>query len=144
MWTTWSREAGGSTPTDTSASPPAPASEYPSTRKRSRSTARGPPSRTRSREHADHTPAEGPGGPPHPADGPRDQAANRRKGSRGGRPVAHDSTLYQDRDTVERCIDQIKEWRGPATRFVRTPDSYLAGLHLRGAMLWIRSLPATP
>ncbi|MDH6228965.1 transposase [Streptomyces sp. MJP52] len=74
-----------------------------------------------------------------------DQAANRKKkGSKGGRPVGHDGTLYKDRNTVERCINKIKEWRGLATRYDKTPDSYLAGLHLRGAMLWIRSLPATP
>ncbi|MDH6108105.1 transposase [Kitasatospora sp. MAP12-44] len=74
-----------------------------------------------------------------------DQAANRRKkGSRGGRPVTHDADLYKDRNTVERCINKIKEWRGLATRYDKTPDSYLAGLHLRGAVIWLRSLrPAT-
>lgn len=70
-----------------------------------------------------------------------DQAANRKKrGSRGGRPVSHDPDLYQQRNTVERCINKIKEWRGLAFRFDKTPESYLAGLHLRGAILWIRSL----
>ncbi|MFH9355703.1 transposase, partial [Kitasatospora sp. NPDC017646] len=70
-----------------------------------------------------------------------DQAANRRKkGSRGGRPVTHDADLYKDRNTVERCINKIKEWRGLATRYDKTPDSYLAGLHLRGAVIWLRSL----
>ncbi|TKK88829.1 hypothetical protein FDA94_12160 [Herbidospora galbida] len=42
---------------------------------------------------------------------------------------------------AERCINQIKAWRGPAFRFDKTPAGYLAGLHLRGAILWIRSLP---
>uniref|UniRef100_UPI000A4D5162 IS5 family transposase n=1 Tax=Microtetraspora malaysiensis TaxID=161358 RepID=UPI000A4D5162 len=70
-----------------------------------------------------------------------DQAANRKKrGSRGGRPVSHDADLYKERNTVERCINRIKEWRGLAFRFDKTPESYLAGLHLRGAILWIRSL----
>lgn len=70
-----------------------------------------------------------------------DQAANRKKrGSRGGRPVSHDLDLYRQRNTVERCINRIKEWRGLAFRFDKTPESYLAGLHLRGAVLWIRSL----
>jgi len=70
-----------------------------------------------------------------------DQAANRRKkGSRGGRPVTHDTVLYRERNTVERCINKIKEWRGLATRYDKTPESYLAGLQLRGAVLWIRSL----
>lgn len=64
-----------------------------------------------------------------------DQAANRKKkGSRGGRPLTHDTELYRDRNTVERCIDKIKEWRGLATRYDKTPTSYLAGLHLRGAI----------
>ncbi len=70
-----------------------------------------------------------------------DQAANRKKrGSGGGRPVTHDPDLYKQRNTAERCINRIKQWRGLAFRFDKTPDSYLAGLHLRGAVLWIRSL----
>lgn len=70
-----------------------------------------------------------------------DQAANRKKkGRRGGRPLAHDAELYRDRNTVERRINKIKEWRGPATRYDKTPVSFLAGLHLRGAVIWLRSL----
>jgi transposase len=73
-----------------------------------------------------------------------DQAAHRKKkGSKGGRPVSHDADLYRDRNSVERCINKIKEWRGLATRYDKTPDSYLAGLHLRGAVLWLRSLRPT-
>jgi transposase len=74
-----------------------------------------------------------------------DQAANRaKKGSRGGRPVTHDTALYKERNTVERAINKIKDWRGLATRYDKTPESYLAGLHLRGAVLWLRSLQPTP
>jgi transposase len=70
-----------------------------------------------------------------------DQAANRKKrGSRGVRPVSHDPDLCKQRNTAERCINRIKQWRGPAFRFDKTPETYLAGLHLRGAILWIRSL----
>jgi transposase len=74
-----------------------------------------------------------------------DQAANRKKkGPRGGRPVSHDAELYKERNTVERCINKIKDWRGLATRFDKRPDSYMAGLQLRGAVIWLRSLrPAT-
>src|SRR5690606_7980271 len=44
-----------------------------------------------------------------------DQAANRKKrGSRGGRPISHDPELYKERNTAERCINRIKEWRGLA------------------------------
>jgi transposase len=74
-----------------------------------------------------------------------DQAANRqKKGSAGGRPVGHDAALYKDRNTVERAINKFKEWRGLATRYDKTPESYEAGLHLRGAIIWLRSLPAIP
>ncbi|GHG05850.1 IS5 family transposase [Streptomyces filamentosus] len=71
----------------------------------------------------------------------RDQAANRKKkGSRGGRPVAHDAELYKERNTVERLINKLKAWRGIATRFDKAPESYLAGLHLRASMIWIKDL----
>jgi transposase len=70
-----------------------------------------------------------------------DQAANRKKkGSRGGRPVAHDADLYKERNTVERLINKLKAWRGIATRYDKAPDSYLAGLHLRASMIWIKEL----
>jgi transposase len=74
-----------------------------------------------------------------------DQAGNRKKkGSRGGREYAFDSALYKDRNTVERCINRLKSWRGIATRYDKTPESYSAGLHLRGSIIWLRSLrPAT-
>jgi transposase len=44
---------------------------------------------------------------------------------------------------VERCINKMKDWRGLATRYDKTPASYQAGLHLRGAVLWLRSLGRT-
>lgn len=70
-----------------------------------------------------------------------DQAANRKKkGRSGGRPVSHDADLYRDRNTVERAINKIKNWRGLATRYDKTPISYEAGLHLCGAVIWLRSL----
>jgi hypothetical protein len=62
----------------------------------------------------------------------------------GGRPVSHDAELHKERNTVERCINKIKDWRGLATRYDKRPDSYMAGLQLRGAVIWLRSLqPAT-
>ncbi len=71
----------------------------------------------------------------------RDQAANRKKkGARGGRPISHDADLYKERNTVERLINKLKAWRGIATRYDKSPDSYLAGLHLRAAMIWIDDL----
>ncbi|MFF9868022.1 IS5/IS1182 family transposase, partial [Streptomyces sp. NPDC013953] len=67
----------------------------------------------------------------------------RKKGSQGGRPVTHDTDLYRDRNTIERAINKMKDWRGIATRYDKTPESYLAGLHLRAATIWIGSLLQT-
>lgn len=70
-----------------------------------------------------------------------DQTANRKKrGSKGGRPVSHDAELYKERNTVERCINRLRNWRGIATRYDKSPESYEGGLHLCGAMLWLRSI----
>jgi transposase len=74
-----------------------------------------------------------------------DQAANRKKRGRdGSRPVAHDAEQYKERNTVERCINKIRAWRGLATRYDKTPASYMAGLQLRGSIIWIRSLNPGP
>lgn len=68
----------------------------------------------------------------------KDQAANRKKkGSRGGRSISHDADLYKERNTVERLINKLKAWRGVATRYDKSPESYLAGLHLRASIIWI-------
>lgn len=74
----------------------------------------------------------------------RDQAANRRKkGRRGGRPVSHDTELYKERNTVERCFQKIKTWRGLASRYDKSPESFDAGLHLRGSIMWLKHLAPT-
>ena len=58
--------------------------------------------------------------------------------------MSFDGERHRDRNTVERCINKIKAWRDMATRYGKTPDSYMAGLQLRGSLIWIRSLrPAT-
>jgi transposase len=73
-----------------------------------------------------------------------DQAANRKKrGAHGGREYAFDPVLYRDRNTVERCINKLKSWRGIATRYDKTPESYSAGLHLRGSIIWLHGLRST-
>ncbi|OHV43636.1 transposase [Pseudofrankia sp. BMG5.36] len=74
-----------------------------------------------------------------------DQAANRKKkGRAGGQPVQHDTELYKERNTVERLINKLKAWRGNATRYDKTPGSYLGGLHLRATMIWIKELAPSP
>ncbi|MEU4116430.1 IS5 family transposase, partial [Kitasatospora sp. NPDC028055] len=73
-----------------------------------------------------------------------DQTANRRrKGSAGGRPVTFDPDRYKRRNHVERCFQKIRTWRGLATRYDKSPESYTAGLHLRGSIMWLKSLTAT-
>jgi transposase len=75
----------------------------------------------------------------------RDQAAHRKKrGSRGGRPVTYDKELYKLRNSVERTINKIKDWRGLAVRYDKKPESYQAGLELCAGLLWIRHLESQP
>lgn len=73
-----------------------------------------------------------------------DQQANRKKkGSAGGRPVSFDPERYKGRNTVERCFQKIKTWRGLATRYDKSPESYEAGLRLRGSVMWLKVLTST-
>ncbi|MGO4749632.1 IS5 family transposase, partial [Streptomyces sp. 2MCAF27] len=68
---------------------------------------------------------------------PADQRGHRlRRGSRGGRPPAFDRETYKRRNTVERCINRLKQWRGIATRYEKTATVYPAGLHIAGIFLW--------
>lgn len=73
-----------------------------------------------------------------------DQQANRKKkGAAGGRPVTFDPERYRQRNTVERCFQKIKTWRGLATRYDKAPESYEAGLYLRGSIMSLRLLTST-
>ncbi|MGX1114951.1 transposase [Streptomyces ambofaciens] len=68
---------------------------------------------------------------------PTDQRNHRlRRGSQGGRPPAFDRDAYKQRNTVERCINRLKQWRGIATCYEKTATIYLAGLHMAGIFLW--------
>jgi transposase len=68
---------------------------------------------------------------------PADQIANRkRKGRGGGRPPRFDLDAYKQRNTVERCINRLKQWRGLATRYEKTATVYRAGLLIAGIFLW--------
>ncbi|NUK13369.1 transposase [Streptomyces lunaelactis] len=67
---------------------------------------------------------------------PTDQRGHRlRRGSRGGRPPAFDREAFKRPNTVERCVNGLKQWRGIATRYERTATIYLAGLHIAGIFL---------
>lgn len=54
----------------------------------------------------------------------------------GGRPPAFDREAYKQRNTVERCINRLKQWRGIATRHEKTATVHLAGLHIAGIFFW--------
>ncbi|MFD4139137.1 hypothetical protein [Streptomyces sp. NPDC058572] len=61
---------------------------------------------------------------------PADQAANRKRpGSHSGRPPAFDREAYKRRNTVERCVNQLKRWRGLASGYDKTATVHLAGVH---------------
>ncbi len=66
-----------------------------------------------------------------------DQVRNRvRRGSRGGRPPRFDKTLYKRRNLVERCFNRLKQWRGIATRYDKTAESYQAAVTLASLLMW--------
>ncbi|MFF8010782.1 IS5 family transposase [Streptomyces parvus] len=68
---------------------------------------------------------------------PADQTANRkRRGRLGGRPPTFDREAYKQRNTVERCINKLKQWRGLATRYDKTATTYVAALHLAAIFIW--------
>ncbi|MGW2073968.1 hypothetical protein ACWCPK_36925 [Streptomyces sp. NPDC001953] len=56
--------------------------------------------------------------------------------------VGHRSTGRQPEEEG-RLINKLKAWRGIATRYGKTPDSYLAGLHLHASMIWIKDITRT-
>ncbi|WP_373045746.1 IS5 family transposase [Streptomyces sp. NRRL S-448] len=66
-----------------------------------------------------------------------DQVRNRaRRGSRGGRPPVFDKQVYKRRNVVERCFNRLKQWRGIATRYDKTAQSYQAAITLASLLMW--------
>ncbi|MGA5221585.1 IS5 family transposase [Streptomyces koyangensis] len=76
-------------------------------------------------------------GIPHTIPERTDRVRNRaRRGSRGGRPPAFDRELYKHRNVVERCFNRLKQWRGIATRYDKTVQSYEAAVTLASLLMW--------
>jgi transposase len=66
-----------------------------------------------------------------------DQIRNRlMRASRGGRPPAFDQQVYKRRNVVERCFNRLKQWRGIATRYDKTAESYHAAVTLASLLMW--------
>lgn len=82
--------------------------------------------------------ARNPGSDPHPG---RPAEPRLRRGSQGGRPPAFDRDAYTQRNTAERCINRLKQWRGIATRCEKSATIYLAALHIAGIFLWSARCP---
>lgn len=53
-------------------------------------------------------------------------------------PRVWDKYLYKLRHLVENAFRDLKQWRGIATRYAKRADSFLAAVHIRCLMLWIR------
>jgi transposase len=52
--------------------------------------------------------------------------------------------LYRYRNLVERFFNKLKQYRGIATRYDKTPENFLAAITLVSARIWIRSYESTP
>jgi transposase len=61
----------------------------------------------------------------------------RRRGSRGGRPVTFDKQDYKNRNVVERGFNQLKNWRGLATRYDKHALIFRGGVVLAAILLWL-------
>jgi transposase len=51
-------------------------------------------------------------------------------------PRAFDWEAYRHRNTVERCFNRLKQWRGLAMRSDKHAHNYEGGLLLASALLW--------
>lgn len=76
---------------------------------------------------------------------PRDQIGNRkRRGSRGGRPPAFDAEDYKVRNVVEGSFNDMKQWRGLATRYDKLALVYRGAAVLNAIIRWLKRLRDTP
>ena len=52
----------------------------------------------------------------------------------------YDVFLYKTRHLVENAIQELKEWRGIATRFAKRASSFLAIVQIRCLFRWLKIL----
>ena len=60
------------------------------------------------------------------------------KGARGGRPPAFDPESYQERNTVERAIGRLKEFRAVAMRTDKREFIYQGTIDIASIKIWLR------
>ncbi|MFI7292049.1 IS5 family transposase [Streptomyces anulatus] len=67
------------------------------------------------------------------------KAARLRRGSRGGRPPGFDKARYKDRNTVERTINKLKQFRAVATLYDKRGYVFLGTITAAALLIWLRS-----
>jgi transposase len=76
---------------------------------------------------------------------PSDQIGHRlRRDRAGGRPPGFDAETYTERNTVERCVARLKQWRDLAMQTDKLAISYQAALHLAAILIWTRRPDGVP
>ena len=68
-----------------------------------------------------------------------DQQAHRtRRGSSGGRPPRFDPADYKQRNTVERAISKLKQFRAVATRYDKRAYIFAGTVDVASIRIWLR------
>jgi transposase len=68
-----------------------------------------------------------------------DQQSHRiRRGSSGGRPPRFDSVDYKQRNTVERAISKLKQFRAVATRYDKREYIFAGTVDVASIHIWLR------
>ena len=52
-------------------------------------------------------------------------------------PVEYDKEMYKKRHKIENWFSRLKDYRGIATRFDKLAASFLSGVYLAAAIIWI-------
>lgn len=66
------------------------------------------------------------------------RAARLRKGPRGGRPPGFDEERYKKRNTVERAVNRLKNFRAVATRYDKRAYVFLGTVTVAALAVWLR------
>jgi transposase len=66
------------------------------------------------------------------------QKARAAKGSAGGRPPAFDAEAYKERNTVERAINKLKDFRAVAMRTDKREFVFRGTIDIASIKIWLR------